>query len=85
MEVENVDDLSNLGTTPKITTKETKQIELEDFGLYACLPITSTPRVVKLYKKVLLPSAKKWFTMRNDQRILPEGKDPKYRSRLCVA
>lgn len=40
-------------------------------------------RMVKLYQKCLLPSAKSLYGQRNQNWILQEDNDPEHRSRLC--
>lgn len=42
-------------------------------------------KMTKIYKKALLPSAKKMFPRHNDSWILQEDNDPKHRSRVCTA
>ncbi|CAG9569551.1 unnamed protein product [Danaus chrysippus] len=41
-------------------------------------------KMLKIYKKALLPSAKRWFIKRNEDWILHEDNDPKHLSKLCT-
>ncbi|EFN74823.1 Transposable element Tcb1 transposase, partial [Camponotus floridanus] len=41
-------------------------------------------RMLQIYKKALLPFAKRWFIRKNDDWILQEDNDPKHRSKLCT-
>lgn len=42
-------------------------------------------KMVKIYRKFLVPSAERWFGSDTSQWILQEDNDPKHRSRRCVA
>jgi len=42
-------------------------------------------KMVQIYERVLLPSAQRWFTKKNENWLLQEDNDPKHRSRLCTA
>lgn len=44
----------------------------------------NAPRMVEIYKKSLLPTAKRQFSKKNEEWILQEDNDPKHRSRLCT-
>ncbi|KMQ87689.1 transposable element tcb1 transposase [Lasius niger] len=41
-------------------------------------------KMLKIYKKALLPSAERWFIDKNEDWILQEDNDPKHRSKLCT-
>jgi len=54
------------------------------FGaLYLFTYNLNAERMLKIYKKALLPSAKRWFIKKKDNWILQEDNDPKHRSKLC--
>lgn len=40
-------------------------------------------KMLKIYEKCLMPTAKRWFINKNEDWILQEDNDPKHRSRLC--
>lgn len=42
-------------------------------------------KMVKIYRRDLLPSAQKWLIRKNKKWLLQEDNDPKHRSRLCTA
>lgn len=41
-------------------------------------------RMLRIYKKALIPSAKRWFTNKNEDWILQEDNDSKHCSRICT-
>lgn len=41
-------------------------------------------KMLKIYEKALLPSAKRWYINKNEDWILQEDNDPKHRSKLCT-
>lgn len=57
----------------------------QGFGtLYLFTDNLNAEKMIKIYKKALLPSAKRWFITKNEDWILQEDNDPKHRSKLCT-
>lgn len=57
----------------------------QGFGtLYLFTYNLDAEKMLKIYKKALLPSAKRWFINKNEDWILQEDNDPKHRSKLCI-
>lgn len=55
------------------------------FGtLYLFTHNLNAEKMLKIYRRALLKSAKKWFESDNESWILQEDNDPKHRSRLCT-
>lgn len=58
---------------------------VQGFGkLYVFTDNLNADKMLKIYKKALLPSVSTWFIKEKKDWILQEDNDPKHRSRLCT-
>lgn len=58
----------------------------QGFGnFHICTDNLNAAKMAQIYQKALLPSAERWFIRKNEDWLLQEDNDPKYRSRLCTA